>query len=242
VTSSSLSARGIQVICFPLLAFPAEAPSIRTPDSPSRDLQYSNGFCHASKMRKSFLTVLIPLLSSLLATGASKRVQVAITPTAATVPSAGSQQFSASVSGTSNQAVTWSASAGTVSSNGSFIAPAVTQNTIVYVKATSIVDLRKAATASVTVTAASMPTTQHIVDLGWNNASSANISGYNVYRGTNSSGPYGKINSVGLVASTLYTDASVKSGQTYYYVVTAVDSSGAESGYSNVSQAVVLSP
>ena len=193
-------------------------------------------------MRKFFLAILIPLLPSLSTAGTGKHVQVAITPTAATVPSTGTQQFSASVSGTASKGVTWSASAGTVTSNGAFVAPAVTQNTIVYVKATSIVDLTKTATASVTVTAASMPTTQHIVDLGWNNSSSGNISGYNVYRGTNSSGPYGKINGVGLIASTLYTDASVKSGQTYYYVVTAVDSSGAESGYSNVSQVVVPSP
>ena len=38
------------------------------------------------------------------------------------------------------------------------------------------------------------------------------------------------------------TDNSVVGGQTYYYVVTAVDSSGAESGYSNQTQAVVPSP
>lgn len=193
-------------------------------------------------MRTFFLAILIPFLPLLLSAGTGKHVQVAITPTAATLPSAGSQQFSASVSGTASKGVTWSASAGTVSSNGAFVAPAVTQNTIVYVKATSMVDLSKTATASVTVTAASMSTTQHIVDLNWNNSSSANISGYNVYRGTNSSGPYSKINSVGLIASTLYTDASVKSGQTYYYVVTAVDSSGAESGYSNQTQAVVPFP
>jgi fibronectin type 3 domain-containing protein len=34
----------------------------------------------------------------------------------------------------------------------------------------------------------------------------------------------------------------VQSGQTYYYVVTAVDTSGAESVYSNQVQAIVPSP
>ena len=35
---------------------------------------------------------------------------------------------------------------------------------------------------------------------------------------------------------------SVQAGQTYYYVTTAIDSSGAESGYSSTVQAVVPSP
>jgi fibronectin type 3 domain-containing protein len=39
--------------------------------------------------------------------------------------------------------------------------------------------------------------------------------------------------------ATVYADNSVTSGQTYYYATTAVDSSGAESGYSNIAQAVV---
>jgi fibronectin type 3 domain-containing protein len=37
----------------------------------------------------------------------------------------------------------------------------------------------------------------------------------------------------------VYTDGTVVSGQMYYYVTTAVDSSGAESGYSNLAQAVI---
>ena len=36
-----------------------------------------------------------------------------------------------------------------------------------------------------------------------------------------------------------YTDASVQNGSTYYYVTTAVDSSGTESSYSNEAQAIV---
>jgi fibronectin type 3 domain-containing protein len=64
--------------------------------------------------------------------------------------------------------------------------------------------------------------------------------GYNVYRGT-VSGSYSKINS-STVASTSYTDSTVQSGQniTYYYVVTAVSSTGTESTNSN--QATVLVP
>ena len=50
-------------------------------------------------------------------------VSVAVSPTTATVASGGTEQFSAQVSNTSNTAVTWSATSGTVSSTGLFTAP-----------------------------------------------------------------------------------------------------------------------
>jgi len=81
---------------------------------------------------------------------------------------------------------------------------------------------------------------QHRVDLTWN-ASTSTVAGYNVYRGTLSGGPYSKINAT-LSAGTSYSDSSVVSGQTYFYVVTAVDSSNQESGYSNQAQAVIPTP
>jgi len=80
-------------------------------------------------------------------------------------------------------------------------------------------------------------TSQHSVALSWD-ASTSQVAGYNVYRGTTNGGPYTKINS-GLDASTNYTDQSVQSGLSYYYVTTAVDSQGAESSYSNQAQAVI---
>ncbi|MBZ5547413.1 MAG: hypothetical protein LAO22_05535 [Acidobacteriia bacterium] len=45
-----------------------------------------------------------------------------------------------------------------------------------------------------------------------------------------------------LDASTAFTDNSVTAGQTYYYVVTAVDASSNESGYSNETSAVIPTP
>lgn len=83
-------------------------------------------------------------------------------------------------------------------------------------------------------------TIQHTVNLSWN-ASTSSISGYNVYRGTSASGPYSKINAA-LDPAMNYSDSSVQSGKTYYYVTTAVDSAGAESSYSNQVQAVVPFP
>jgi fibronectin type 3 domain-containing protein len=53
-----------------------------------------------------------------------------------------------------------------------------------------------------------------------------------------SGGSYTKINS-SLVAGSTYTDSTVVSGQTYYYVTTSVDSSGVESLNSNEVQAVI---
>jgi hypothetical protein len=78
----------------------------------------------------------------------------------------------------------------------------------------------------------------HRVDLSWNASTSQDVIGYNVYRSTTSGGGYSKINSV-LDTSTVYTDASVSDGNTYYYVATAVDSSGQESVYSNEVQAMI---
>ena len=82
--------------------------------------------------------------------------------------------------------------------------------------------------------------TQHSVDLSWGASSSSNVQGYNVYRAGVSGGPYAAV--VSANAGTTFVDGSVQSGQTYFYVVTAVDSSGTESAYSNQVQAVIPSP
>ena len=78
---------------------------------------------------------------------------------------------------------------------------------------------------------------QHNVALSWS-PSTSTVTGYNVYRGTTSGGPYTRINSA-LDAVTTYSDGTVQSGQTYYYVTTAVASNGMESTYSNETAAQV---
>jgi len=82
--------------------------------------------------------------------------------------------------------------------------------------------------------------TQHSVDLSWGASSSSNVQGYNVYRAGVSGGPYAAV--VSANSGTTFVDGSVQSGLTYYYVVTAVDTSGTESAYSNQVQAVIPSP
>jgi hypothetical protein len=81
---------------------------------------------------------------------------VAVSPSAVTVSGGGVQAFSAVVSGQNapSQAVTWSASAGTINASGAFTAPAATtsQQTIT-ITATSQADPTKSGTATVTINA-----------------------------------------------------------------------------------------
>lgn len=80
----------------------------------------------------------------------------------------------------------------------------------------------------------------HSVDLSWN-ASTSTVSGYRVYRGTLSGGPYTLLTS-SLVPSTSFTDSAVGSGSSYFYVVTAVDASDNESTFSNQASANIPTP
>jgi fibronectin type 3 domain-containing protein len=78
----------------------------------------------------------------------------------------------------------------------------------------------------------------HTVALNWTASTSTGVVGYNVYRSTTNGSGYSKTNS-GLVASASYSDTTVQSATTYYYVVTAVDASSNESDHSNQAIAVI---
>jgi fibronectin type 3 domain-containing protein len=92
--------------------------------------------------------------------------------------------------------------------------------------------------ASVTTSVTTPPT--HSVTLTWM-ASTSLVIGYNAYRGTQSGGPYTRLNP-SLIATTTYIDSTVQAGQTYYYVVTAVDSDNTESVYSNQASVTIPNP
>jgi len=77
----------------------------------------------------------------------------------------------------------------------------------------------------------------HSVTLDWT-ASPSTVSGYNVYRSAVSGGPYVKVSS-STVTATSYTDSTVQSGQTYFYAATSVDSSGNESTFSTEASAII---
>jgi len=76
------------------------------------------------------------------------------------------------------------------------------------------------------------------VALSWSAPGGA-VTGYNIYRSTTSGTGYTRVNT-GAVTAASYTDTGVTNGTTYYYVVTALDSTG-ESAYSNQAGAAPLS-
>lgn len=62
-------------------------------------------------------------------------------------------------------------------------------------------------------------------------ASDGAVAGYNIYRATSSHGEYRRL-TTSAVTGTAYIDYVLDPGNTYYYVVTAIDQSGRESNYS----------
>ncbi|HST77871.1 MAG TPA: DUF4082 domain-containing protein, partial [Verrucomicrobiae bacterium] len=125
--------------------------------------------------------------------------------------------------------------------NGSYVV-AASQSGYSFTPSTAAVAVNGGSVAGVNFTATANPTpVQHSASLSWTASTSPNISGYKVYRSGASGGPYTLV-SGSLVPGTSYVDGSVSSGQTYYYVTTAVDSNNAESGYSNEAVAVVPTP
>ncbi|MFZ0784270.1 MAG: choice-of-anchor D domain-containing protein [Candidatus Acidiferrales bacterium] len=92
----------------------------------------------------------------------------------------------------------------------------------------------------ITLSGAGVAAGKHSVTLNWN-ASASSVTGYFVYRGTTSGGPYGKL-SQSLDVEASYKDSTVAGGETYYYVVTSVDSHNVESSYSNQVSVAIPSP
>lgn len=79
-------------------------------------------------------------------------------------------------------------------------------------------------------------TTAHSVTLNWQASTSTGVTGYDVYRSTVSGGYYGLLANT---SSLMYKDTSVQSGLTYYYVVTAINSTNQQSTYSKQATAVI---
>ena len=161
-------------------------------------------------------------------------ISIAISPTTVAMPQKWQQQFVVTVSGSSNTAVLWAVKqgTGTITQSGLYTAPQAVETDVI--TATSQADNTKSASATVSVVA------PHVVSLNWSASTSPNVSYYKVYRGTVNGGPYTPLATN--VRVTSYTDSSVQSGTTYYYVTTAVDSSGVESGYSDIAPAAIPMP
>ena len=92
-------------------------------------------------------------------------------------------------------------------------------------------------TGTEALTGSGSQSSQYSVGLSWDPSSSP-VLGYNVYRGTQSGGPYQKLNP-SPQPGTSYTDTSVQSGLTYFYVATAVGTDLVESPHSNQTSATI---
>src|SRR5205823_4266498 len=144
----------------------------------------------------------------------SPSVAVFISPGSASVMEGKTQQFSAQVSGSANTSVDWivsgipggNSSIGTVTSSGLYTAPMILPSSQVLVTAQSSASPQTSATALVTV----FVPVAHSVALSWNSSTSS-VAGYNIYRGTQSTGPFTKLNSL-VNTATVYTDSNVASG------------------------------
>jgi fibronectin type 3 domain-containing protein len=77
----------------------------------------------------------------------------------------------------------------------------------------------------------------HTVALSWASAATG-VTGFKTYVSMVSGGPYVEVGSVPSTTPA-YADTSVQSGHTYYYVVTAIDSTSQESLYSSKVTAIV---
>ncbi len=80
----------------------------------------------------------------------------------------------------------------------------------------------------------------HSVTLTWDaprDVPGITVAGYNLYRSTKSGGGFVRLAT--RLPGPPYEDRLVGSGRTYYYVVTAVDGRGRESGFSGEIRAVI---
>jgi fibronectin type 3 domain-containing protein len=91
---------------------------------------------------------------------------------------------------------------------------------------------------TVSLTGIGFSLSPHSVTLTWNASTSSGVVGYFVYRGTVTGGPYTKQNSSSDTILT-YTDSTLGSGLTYFYVTTAVDGNSVESSFSPEVSAVI---
>jgi hypothetical protein len=91
--------------------------------------------------------------------------------------------------------------------------------------------------SSISLTGMGVAAVNHTASLSWAAAVSG-VTGFNAYSSSTPGGPYTKL-TFSPVTSPSYTDSSVQSGRTYYYVVTAVNASNQESGYSSEVSAIV---
>jgi ASPM-SPD-2-Hydin domain-containing protein/HYDIN/CFA65/VesB family protein/centrosomal CEP192-like protein len=197
-----------------------------------------------------------PAAVSLSGTGVAATYTLSVSPSSLSFGSVNdgstaSQGFTVTNTGNSNVAISGVSASGagySVISGGSAVTLSPNQSTSVSVQfaptaagsVSGAVTIASNASGSNGVSLSGTgvaPQVNHTVALNWG-ASSSSVAGYNIYRSSLSGSSYAKVNS-SLVGGASFTDSNVQTGQTYYYVATAVDASGNESVYSNEVPAIV---
>ena len=83
------------------------------------------------------------------------------------------------------------------------------------------------------------PTT---VTMMWDPSPESDLAGYRIYQSKISGGPYARIGQIQVMAVPEFTTGTLANG-TYFWVVTAYNTAGMESGYSNeVSKTIATAP
>jgi len=252
VTQASLAGTGFSTsgLALPLSVAPGGSASFNVGFAPASASTFSGSITLINNTPNS------PLVVPLGGTGISSILQLSVSPASlafgslatetsasqsVTISNTGNSgvsisQISASGAGftTSSIALPLSLAAGQSTSFSVTFAPASTGNL-----AGSVTVVSNAANSPLVVAlsgAGALPVS-YTVSLNWTPGSST-YSGFNVYRGTISGGPYTRVDS-SMIPTTSYTDAGVASGQTYFYVATELDSIGTESGYSSEVSATI---
>jgi hypothetical protein len=197
-----------------------------------------------------------PLVISLSGTGAAAALSLGVNPTSLSfgnVTDGSSSSLTTSLTNNGNSNITIS---GVSVAGAGFSASGVSNGTVLTPGQSVILTVTFAPTtpgavsgASVTITsnATNSPTVislsgtgTHWVSLQWSASPTAGVT-YNVYRGTSSGGESTTPLNTSPVTAASCTDTNVTSGQTYYYIVEAVDSAG-DSVPSNEVEAVIPTP
>jgi len=134
--------------------------------------------------------------------------------------------------------------------NGSTVAPGQTATlTVVFTPPTAavfsgtitIVSDAANSPISIPVSGTGVAPTSHSVDLAWNPSPSPDVVGYIVERADQSGGPYTQLTAAPISVPT-FIDTTVRAGQTYFYIVIAVDSTGQMSAPSGEASVTIPTP
>ena len=83
--------------------------------------------------------------------------------------------------------------------------------------------------------------TPNLVTLSWDPNTETDLAGYRIYRAPSSGGPYTRIGQIQVMAAPEFTGPALGNG-TWFFVVTAYNTAGLESGYSNEVSKIIATP